>query len=443
MSASEPMSLNDLLARQRQMAWALWVGAAVAAAVIFMFRNTLIRWSQGTTGGMFGGGGDWPISSYYCANGVLFAVYVMLAGRLAGMRWPRSGAFVLPALYGVSWGIWIIRFALHVFDWTSSWGSGDYLFLGRADPGVSFGITALASSGGAAILMAAATRSLRVLGLAMVVTVLAAWASGTRSMMADEGHPFTIAVWHVLMAAIMARWAFVAGTLEIIGRYDASRCPRCGYALSGLRERACPECGWRDETADAKNALRTKMKAALAQMTPDAAAEESARIESALAAWPVWRNAATVMVYAPMKGEADVSGLARRALAEGKRVCIPRVDWQAGTMEAVGIQSWEQDLQSGKRGVMQPRPGLESVAPGQIEAVLVPGLAFDEEGGRLGRGAGYYDRFMAGLGEQATTVGVALSAQVVDRVPMGPGDVRVRALATAQGVRELVPPPGE
>lgn len=134
-----------------------------------------------------------------------------------------------------------------------------------------------------------------------------------------------------------------------------------------------------------------------------------------------------VMMYYPMEGELDVRPLGEACLGRGLRVCLPRVDWAAGAIVPCEVRSMA-EVVPGRHGTKEPGPGAAGVPPGEIDLVFVPGLAFDERGGRLGRGAGFYDRF---LGSNAVaTCGIGFELQVVAAVPREAHDAGVGALVT-------------
>lgn len=140
------------------------------------------------------------------------------------------------------------------------------------------------------------------------------------------------------------------------------------------------------------------------------------------------------MVYAPTGHETDISAPAIEAISAGLRVCVPAIDWESGTMAAAVIGDWNNDLVAGAHGVREPRAGLATIEPEEMDVVLVPGLAFDRSGGRLGRGAGFFDRHLSRLPSRTAVVGVCFDCQVVERVPRDSNDVAVGWLATARGV---------
>ncbi len=141
------------------------------------------------------------------------------------------------------------------------------------------------------------------------------------------------------------------------------------------------------------------------------------------------------MSFLPMPSEPDVTLIHAAVLSAGKRVGAPRTDWDSGSLVAVEITAPTPVAMIPNRGVNEPADGA-LIELGAIDVMLVPGLAFDESGGRLGRGAGFYDRFIgrwraARLGVPGScAIGVAFEGQIGGVVPMEEGDTRLDALAT-------------
>lgn len=145
----------------------------------------------------------------------------------------------------------------------------------------------------------------------------------------------------------------------------------------------------------------------------------------------LWTPIRVAMTYLAMPDEFDTGPLFE--LAQGKSLAAPRVDWSQGTMEAARISDLS-ETQSVALGVREPLPTAEHVSPDSLDLVLVPGLAFDPAGRRLGRGKGFYDRFLARLPASVVTVGVGFQFQVVAEVPAEAHDVRVGWLLTECGL---------
>ncbi len=171
-----------------------------------------------------------------------------------------------------------------------------------------------------------------------------------------------------------------------------------------------------DEADLAKTELRTRMRAALRSMDAASRAEESTRIRAAIRVWPQWAGAKVVMGFLPLPGEVDLRPLLAHALERGATVAVP-VSQADGTMSPFQVQS------------LDPA-AFEQDAMG----VLVPGLAFGSAGHRLGRGGGYYDRFLQHMPAGACTVGVGLACQRVPSLLVTATDMRVGWLAECTGV---------
>ena len=147
--------------------------------------------------------------------------------------------------------------------------------------------------------------------------------------------------------------------------------------------------------------------------------------------WPVWRRARWALVYLAFGDECDPLGTP--GAHHGPRLATTRTP-AAGRQLSVHVHD-PATLERHAFGFSQPSAAAPSVALDEIDVVLVPGLAFDAGGGRLGYGRGLYDRLLATLGEHAVTVGVTRDALVVPRLPLEPHDVDVDWLLTESGLR--------
>jgi 5-formyltetrahydrofolate cyclo-ligase len=140
-----------------------------------------------------------------------------------------------------------------------------------------------------------------------------------------------------------------------------------------------------------------------------------------------------IAMYAAVRGEVGTDMIRTRCLAAGAWLYYPRM-WEDGSLHFFRHEEndgWEQ----GRFGIREPFvvPAREGIRTG-FDLVVVPGLAFDAEGRRLGRGHGYYDRFLFGLGGTAVKVGLAFSWQLIPEVPVDTWDVPVDAVVTENGV---------
>jgi 5-formyltetrahydrofolate cyclo-ligase len=150
----------------------------------------------------------------------------------------------------------------------------------------------------------------------------------------------------------------------------------------------------------------------------------SQRAASHLARLLEAEGARHVLLYHPLPHELDPRPLVDLYPA---RYYLPKV---AG--EGLSVHPWEGPLAPGPFGLLEPTS--PPVDPGVLDLVVVPGLAFDRTGRRLGHGKGYYDRFLKDLPPRVLTVGLVPRALVLEELPEDPWDVRVRCLATEEGV---------
>jgi 5-formyltetrahydrofolate cyclo-ligase len=181
-----------------------------------------------------------------------------------------------------------------------------------------------------------------------------------------------------------------------------------------------------------KAAWRRAARAARAGL--DAAAWSEALV-GALRAWPPYGRAATVAAYLAFGSEADLAGLFQDAAANepGRRFVLPRVAARGG----LTLHPLEAPRERHRFGMEEPVQAAPAVLPEAVDLVLVPGLAFDRRGARLGYGGGHYDRLLPTLRPEVPRVGVAHPALQVERLPREPHDALLTHLVLPGGVIEL------
>lgn len=158
---------------------------------------------------------------------------------------------------------------------------------------------------------------------------------------------------------------------------------------------------------------------------------KSSRIERLLFDLPEFRAARVVLFYASFRTEVETRGMIRRALDEGKRVVLPKV--KGKELALYEIRDLDKDLAPGSWGIPEPVNGRPADLKG-VDLVVLPGAVFDEQGNRLGYGAGFYDRLLAGY--QGATVALAFEVQVVPEVPSAKHDVPVKKIVTEKRIIE-------
>lgn len=144
-------------------------------------------------------------------------------------------------------------------------------------------------------------------------------------------------------------------------------------------------------------------------------------------------QAKTVLFYLSLDGEVDTVRMIKDAIKQGKRVALPVVRKEKREMFASLVGDIDAEMAPGPHGTRHPKEEcICPVSPESIDLVVVPGLAFDEAGNRLGRGMGYYDRFLSCLPDHVPTVGLAFDFQIIkDFPPLEPHDLCVTTVLSA------------
>jgi 5-formyltetrahydrofolate cyclo-ligase len=157
----------------------------------------------------------------------------------------------------------------------------------------------------------------------------------------------------------------------------------------------------------------------------------SHRVWERVAALSYYQRARVVLGYMAFDREVLTDGLMRQAIALGKQLVLPMVQADRQHLALYAIEDLERDVAPGYCGILEPQPQrTRAVAPEALDLVLVPGVAFDMRGGRLGFGAGFYDRLLSRLPREVPKVGMAFDFQVIPRLPDEPQDVMLDAVVT-------------
>ena len=185
-----------------------------------------------------------------------------------------------------------------------------------------------------------------------------------------------------------------------------------------------------------KQDLRDKLRERIDALEPRAIFERSAAICERLIAAPEYRKAEVVMIYMSLPREVDTSRIALQCWSDMKHVLAPKTFWDQKRMLPIEINSLTAGIGDGLIGIPEPTGG-NPIPVADIDLVLVPGLAFDETGNRLGRGRGLYDRFLVHRDFHGISCGLGLEEQILSDVPVEEIDVRLDMLVSDVRVRRF------
>jgi len=178
-----------------------------------------------------------------------------------------------------------------------------------------------------------------------------------------------------------------------------------------------------------KEKIRKQVLDARFGLTPEQRRAKSAEIEAHLFFLPEYRDAALVLFYASFQSEVETHHMIRRALAEGKRVALPRV--KGKELELFEIKNFDTDVLPGAWGIPEPEGGRR-VELKDIGLIVVPGAAFDVQGNRIGYGAGFYDKLLPFY--RGRTVALAFELQIVAAAPADAHDIPMQKIVTEKRV---------
>jgi len=191
--------------------------------------------------------------------------------------------------------------------------------------------------------------------------------------------------------------------------------------------------------AMAKKDARKQILDFLKSLPKDQLQQKSLVACEKLCAAPEYQQASVVMMFLSLVEEVDTTWALKSALADGKTVLVPGIDWNNHHLVPMKLTSLDCPMKDDRYGLRYPAHG-EEMSINEIDFIVVPGLGFDEQGNRLGRGGGFYDRFLShdGLkGVPALCCGLALEEQILEQVPVHQHDVRLHMLVTDQQVRRF------
>ncbi len=178
-----------------------------------------------------------------------------------------------------------------------------------------------------------------------------------------------------------------------------------------------------------KEKLRKQVLDARFKLSPEERKGKSRKIEDRLFSLPEFRAASTILFFASFRSEVETEAMIRRALAEGKRVVLPKI--KGKDLVLLEIKDFDRDVVPGAWDIPEPYYGRPAKIE-EIDFVVAPGAVFDEHGNRLGYGAGFYDKMLSSY--KGMTVALSFEIQIVPEVPVSAYDVPVNKIVTEKRV---------
>lgn len=186
-----------------------------------------------------------------------------------------------------------------------------------------------------------------------------------------------------------------------------------------------------DEIQVSKAAIRQETQKTIDEMDPKARLEKTGVIEQRLFGFANFLEAKIVLFYLNKKYEIATRGMIRGSYKLGKILVLPGFNAADRAMTLFKVDDIDVNLKKGPRGVLEPDSKICKPVPIEyVDLAIIPGIVFDEKGGRIGTGEGYYDRMIPELSLTTRKVALALESQMVQQIPMEPHDKFVDIIIT-------------
>lgn len=179
-----------------------------------------------------------------------------------------------------------------------------------------------------------------------------------------------------------------------------------------------------------KETVRDEIRRQIEGLSPEDRIVMDAQIGTHITHLPFWETSSVVVGYMAISDEVDLQAVLRASVQAGKRVALPRVEHARREISLRTVTDFPAGLERHPLGFLQPPADAPGVTNLSSALLLIPGRAFDRAGHRLGRGGGYYDRFLSDVEPGGVTVGVGYALQLRSHIPVGALDRPVQIVIT-------------
>ena len=174
-----------------------------------------------------------------------------------------------------------------------------------------------------------------------------------------------------------------------------------------------------EEVQESKSDIRNRVVTAIQALSEKELAAKTSQIENRLFGFANFLEANISLLYMPQKFVVDTKKIIQRCLNYRKIVALPAFNTEKHEMQPYKVDAFDADMTLGPRNILEPDPERCKIIPiERIDIAIIPGVALDEKGGRIGSGEGYYDRFIGKLPITTRKVALSLECQIVQQVPM-------------------------
>jgi len=170
-------------------------------------------------------------------------------------------------------------------------------------------------------------------------------------------------------------------------------------------------------------------------LSPEEIKNKSHKIFLNLLRTPVFLNSSNVMFYVSTRSEVQTEEMIKSSIMMGKKIFVPIIMSDSINLVPSNLIDFDKELIKGKKGIFEPKEEYRRLfSPRDLDLVILPGVAFDIEGNRIGRGLGYYDNFLKGINPSTNTIALAFEMQIVEKIPTNEKDVPVNVIITEKRI---------
>jgi len=186
-----------------------------------------------------------------------------------------------------------------------------------------------------------------------------------------------------------------------------------------------------------KDEIRKRILSLRDTQTEEEIISNSKLIQKKLFNIPEFKKAKTILFYVATRAEVRTGQMIKQALKQGKRVIVPISDLRNRELILSELKDFDEELEPGTFNIPEPKKEFfRPVSSKEIDLVIVPGIAFDKDGDRIGYGMGFYDKFLSSFKEHVPAIGLAYELQMVDDIPVDDKDVTVDKIVTEEKIIE-------
>ena len=190
-----------------------------------------------------------------------------------------------------------------------------------------------------------------------------------------------------------------------------------------------------EDFREKKQEIRNNIAKILGKLSDKKIAKKTKQIEDSLFEFANFLEAKIVLLYVNKKSEVASRNIIKKCFDFNKIVILPAFDIKTYETKLMKVDDLDNDLTTGPRGILEPDINRCKIVPVDcVDLAIIPGVAFDEKGGRIGTGEGYYDRFIPNLSVTTRKVAIALECQIIQQVPVESHDKYVDIIITEERI---------